>query len=237
MHAFHIHNTVGELVVSRPSLSRVFEKSGIDYCCGGKKTLEQVCQEKNLDMQFLLNELETSETPASDFVDAAAMPLTDLADHIEQTHHAFLRINLPRLDAMTRKVAAVHGDSEPRLHGVRETFAFMAEELVMHMRKEEEILFPMIRQLEASETAPAFHCGSLGNPINQMELEHDQAGSGLAKLSELTDAYQPPNWACNTYRAMLDGLAELERNMHQHVHKENNVLFPRALAMESEKAR
>ena len=104
------------------------------------------------------------------------------------------------------------------------------------MMKEERILFPMVREIEASATAPLFHCGSLANPIRQMESEHEQAGSALARLRELTDGYTPPDWACNTYRAMLEALAGLERDMHHHVHKENNVLFPRALVMEREKS-
>ena len=104
-----------------------------------------------------------------------------------------------------------------------------------YMLKEEQILFPMIRQLEASQSVPAFHCGSVGNPIGQMELEHDQAGAALVQLRALTDGFNPPDWACNTYRAMLDALAGLEHDLHQHVHKENNILFPRAIALESER--
>ncbi|HUG44578.1 MAG TPA: hemerythrin domain-containing protein, partial [Acidobacteriota bacterium] len=104
-----------------------------------------------------------------------------------------------------------------------------------HMLKEERILFPMVRELEASAEAPQFHCGSLAHPIRQMEDEHDAAGAGLEKLRELSDGYSPPEWACNTYRAMLDALANLESDMHLHVHKENNILFPRALQMEAEK--
>ena len=104
-----------------------------------------------------------------------------------------------------------------------------------HFAKEEQILFPMVQQLDASETAPAFHCGSLANPIGQMESEHTEAGSALEELRELTDGYAPLDWACNTYRAMLDALARLEQDLHLHIHKENNLLFPRALEMEREK--
>jgi regulator of cell morphogenesis and NO signaling len=169
-------------------------------------------------------------------IDAASMSLAALADHIEQTHHAYLRSELPRLDAMTQKVASVHGEHDPRLWQVRETFVALFEEMFSHMMKEERILFPMVRKIEASSIAPVFHCGSIAHPIHQMESEHEQAGSALERLRELTDGYAPPNWACNTYRAMLEALARLERDMHQHVHKENNVLFPRALVMEREKA-
>ena len=234
MSTFQVHDTVGDVVVRRPALARVFEQMGIDYCCGGKKTLDEVCRKKGLDTKTLLITLEESATSRdAPAVDAAAMPLTELADHIEQTHHAYLRSEFPRLNGMTDKVASVHGEKEPRLHQVRDTFLALHEELSGHMMKEEQMLFPMVRQLDATATVPDFHCGSIANPIRQMELEHDQAGSALERLRELTDGYTPPDWACNTYRAMLDALTHLEGDLHQHIHKENNVLFPRALEMEA----
>lgn len=230
-------DTVAEVVTRCPSLSRLFEQEGIDYCCGGKKTLDAVCEKKGLKSSELISRLEElAKSGAEDnVVDADAMSLTELADHIEQTHHAYLREEFPRLNKMTKRVATVHGDKNPSLHEVRDTYLTMSEELLNHLAKEEQILFPMVRQIDASETAPQFHCGSLANPIRQMELEHTEAGSALEKLRTLTDNYTPPDWACNTYRAMFDALAELERDLHQHIHKENNVLFPRAIKMESEK--
>ncbi len=234
-----IHETVGEIVTRRPALSRIFENVGIDYCCGGKKSLEEACKEKQLDPNEILNQLTGAETTGkadAPELDIAGMTLTELADHIEKTHHAYLRSELPRLDALTEKVASVHGGKEPRLPELRNTFVALAQELSSHMMKEEQILFPMVRTLEASETAPTFHCGSLANPIRQMEQEHDQAGSGLERHRELTDGFKAPEWACNTYRAMLDALAHLERDLHQHINKENNVLFPRALEMEARKS-
>ena len=231
---FKTADTVGSIVAQRPALSRVFEQAGIDYCCGGKISLEQACRKKGIDPQTFLSQLE--EAGAGDAsVDAAGMSLTALADHIEATHHTYLKSELPRLDAMTQKVATVHGGEDARLHQVRETFLALAAEMTSHMMKEEQILFPMVRQLEASSTPPVFHCGSLANPIHQMEMEHDQAGAALAKLRDLTDGFNPPDWACNTYRAMLDALAHLERDLHQHVHKENNILFPHAIALESQR--
>nr|VFK36531.1 MAG: regulator of cell morphogenesis and NO signaling [Candidatus Kentron sp. SD]VFK39249.1 MAG: regulator of cell morphogenesis and NO signaling [Candidatus Kentron sp. SD]VFK77843.1 MAG: regulator of cell morphogenesis and NO signaling [Candidatus Kentron sp. SD] len=167
--------------------------------------------------------------------DAMAMSLTELADHIEQTHHAYLRSELPRLDEMTEKVVSVHGGRDPRLQPIRERFLALAAELSSHLMKEERILFPMARQLDASETTPTFHCGTLANPIRQMEFEHTQTESALETLRELADDYTPPDWACDTYRTMLDALARLEHDLHRHIHKENNLLFPRALAMETEK--
>ena len=234
MSTFQVHDTVGNLVANKPALSRIFEQAGIDYCCGGKKTLAEVCEKKGIDAQAFLANLEGFVSTSADepVVNPVAMTLTELADHIEQTHHAYLKSELPRLDWMTEKVAAVHGDTDVRLHAIRKTFLALSQEMASHMMKEEQILFPMVRQLEASETVPTFHCGSLANPIRQMELEHDQAGSALERLHELTDGYTPPDWACNTYRAMLDALSHLQRDMHQHIHKENNVLFPRALERE-----
>ena len=240
MGTYKLTDTVGGIVAQRPALSRVFEGERIDYCCGGKKTLAEACQSKGIDSQLLLAKLEKFIAAADDgspVIDAQAMSLSDLADHIEQTHHATLREELPRLERMTKKVAAVHGGDDPRLHEVAEVFLAMAEELTSHMMKEERILFPMIRQLEQSETVPDFHCGSLANPIRQMESEHDSAGSALERMQELTDGFTPPEWACNTYRAMIEALVALERDLHQHIHKENNVLFPRAQALEAEKRR
>jgi regulator of cell morphogenesis and NO signaling len=235
MTTFQVCDRVGELVARRPALSRYFEQQGIDYCCGGKKTLREVCQEKGLDSRLLLDQLEDAASAPlqQPMVDAAAMTLTDLADHIEQTHHAYLRREFERLDRMTNKVANAHGANDPRLHRVRDTFLALVDELSCHMLKEEQILFPLIRRMERSDGPIAFHCGSIANPIRQMEMEHQDAGDALAKLRELTDNYAPPDWACNTYRAMLDALAQLELDMHQHVHKEDNVLFPKALVLEA----
>ena len=168
-------------------------------------------------------------------IDATAISLGELTDHIEQTHHVYLRSELSRLDEITEKVASIHGEKDPRLHQVRDTFLALAAEISSHMMKEELILFPMVRQLEASDEAPMFHCGTLANPIRQMEVEHDQVGSALERLRELTDGFTAPEWASNTYRALLDALANLERDLHQHIHKENDVLFPRALEMEQRK--
>lgn len=238
MSVFKLSDTVGEIVAQRPALSRVFENERIDYCCGGKKTLEEACANAGIDPRQLLAKLEESAASGDEgapIVDARTLSLTHLADHIEQTHHAYLREELPRLEGLTAKVASVHGGDDPRLLEVKEVFQAVADELTGHMMKEEQVLFPMIRQLEESERAPAFHCGSLANPIRQMESEHDEAGSGLERMRDLTDGFTPPDWACNTYRAMIEGLVSLELDLHQHIHKENNVLFPRALEMETEK--
>ncbi|MCC7476050.1 MAG: iron-sulfur cluster repair di-iron protein [Pirellulales bacterium] len=228
--------TVGELVAKRPALSRLFEARGVDYCCGGKKTLAEVCREKGWTTTALIEEIEKSANSTDDhsFVNVTAMSLTELCDHIEQTHHAFLRRELPRMFALANKVASVHGSQDPRLAQVRDVLGGFIEELSHHMMKEEQVLFPIIRQIDSESGPHAFHCGSIANPIRQMELEHRDAGNALQQHRELTDDYTPPDWACNTYRALLDALAELERDMHQHVHKEESVLFPAALQREQE---
>lgn len=228
--------TVGELVRDQPGRSRVFEALQIDYCCGGKQPLEVACQKRGLNVQLVVAQLQEADayaSAASRSVAPDAMSLTELADHIEREHHDYLRSELPRLDAITEKVDRVHRESDPRLARVRSAFCALRDELTSHMMKEERILFPMIRALEQGDLAASRTVGTIANPIQQMEAEHDHAGSALSTMREATDAYTPPDWACNTYRAMLDGLAHLERDMHQHVHKENNILFPKTLQLES----
>lgn len=230
--------TVGEFVRQKPTRARVFESLKIDYCCGGKVSLVRACEKRGIEVGEALQAISTNDEQADlgTLVDVDSMGLADLADHIEATHHAYLREELPRLDAMTEKVARVHGDKDERLFKMRQAFVALKAELEPHMMKEERVLFPIVRQLEASPERQEFHCGSVANPIRQMEHEHDQAGDALAILNESTDAYTPPEWACNTYRAMLDSLARLEADMHQHIHKENNVLFPKAIQLEHSRA-
>ncbi|MBL8872188.1 MAG: iron-sulfur cluster repair di-iron protein [Planctomycetales bacterium] len=236
MQTLDAKTTVGNFVRDNPDRARVFESLRIDYCCGGKVSLDQACKKRGLDVTAVLQRLEQCDQSgrSESLIDADSMTLTELADHIEATHHAYLKEELPRLDSMTEKVARVHGEHEPRLAQTRQAFLALKAELEPHMMKEERILFPIIRQLEQADGPLQFHCGSVANPIRQMEHEHDQAGNALAILSESTDRYTPPDWACNTYRAMLDSLARLESDMHQHVHKENNVLFPKAIRMEAQ---
>jgi regulator of cell morphogenesis and NO signaling len=225
--------TVAELVVERPSRARVFEKLGIDYCCGGKKPLQQVCRESNLDYATVVGELEQEQAaPTSAERNWASASLTDLCDHIEQTHHRYLREELPRLEFLTSKVATRHGVKRPALVDVQRVFAELKAEMDAHMMKEERILFPLCRQLDVAEELPAMHCGGVGNPIEVMIREHEHAGDALAQIRSLTDNYACPSDACNTYRALFDALEHLERDLHEHVHKENNILFPKAIRLE-----
>jgi len=225
--------TIGNLVAARPLLARVFETLGIDYCCGGKQTLAAACARLGLEVGPTITLIETTGAafaagPAE--VDAAALGLSQLAEHIETTHHAYLKQELPRLVEMADRVATKHGWRDPRLPELAATVRTLTEEMLSHMQKEENILFPLVRQIEAGAIG-GFHCGSIANPIRQMEAEHESAGNLTAKLRLLTDGFTPNAEACNTHRALLAGLAEFEADLHRHVHKENNILFPRALAL------
>lgn len=237
MATFQINDTVGAIVRDHPALSRFFEQAQVDYCCGGQKTLAEACARRGIDPQVFLTELETwaATTPPTE-MNLTALSLTELADHIERIHHAYLHEEMPRLEKMVTKVAAVHGAKEPRLEQIKDIVLALIAELRSHLMKEEQVLFPMIRQLEASDTLPAFHCGTVANPVRRMEFEHDEAGEALRVLRQLTDDYTPSEWACNTYRALFDALLTFEQDMHQHIHKENNVLFPGAIALEQQKA-
>jgi len=234
MNTIEVNKTVGELVREQPNRARVFETLGIDYCCGGKKLLEDVCSSKGLNADDVLAQLQaidSAEIEPTD-VDADAMALDALANHIVETHHAYLKRELPRLNQMVQKVNRVHGEKDARLASVEQILYAFSRELDLHMMKEEQMLFPAITTLSNSDHAPSFMFGSIANPIRMMEMEHDSAGDGLEQMRKLTDDFTPPDWACNTYRALIDGLARLEADMHQHVHKENNVLFPKAIELE-----
>jgi regulator of cell morphogenesis and NO signaling len=236
MKAYDASSTVGQLVAERPARARIFENLGIDYCCGGKKTIAEVCQKKGLDTASVLKVLAAAEEAGLESAqprDWLTAPLAELCDHIVQTHHTYLRRELPRLGQLVDKVAGVHGDHRPELKDVRYTFALLQAELSEHMMKEERILFPSIKAIEAGSTE-VLHCGTIDRPIAVMEDEHDRAGAALAQIRKLTHDYEVPADACGSYQVMLSGLAELEADMHQHVHKENNILFPRAMALAGE---
>ncbi|HOF41123.1 MAG TPA: iron-sulfur cluster repair di-iron protein [Candidatus Hydrogenedentes bacterium] len=226
--------TVGQLVTENPALSRVFESFGLDYCCGGGKTLTEACSSRGVDLQTVRQELARVGASADESQpNPADMTLTELADHIEQTHHAYLREVMPVLQTMSAKVANAHAKRDPRYNDVQRVVGELAQELESHSVKEERILFPAIRRLDAGQSLQGFTCGALENPIHVMEMEHDDMGRALAELRTLTDGYAVPDWACNTCRGMLTELERLEKDLHQHIHKENNILFPRTLEREA----
>jgi regulator of cell morphogenesis and NO signaling len=230
---YTVQTQVGQFVADMPGRFRIFQDRGIDFCCGGKQPLAQACREKGIDANALLKELVGYQPRAEDAAGLANATLTAICDQIEATHHAFLRDTMPRLSMMAAKVANVHGPRHPEMVQVHQTFEALWEEMQSHMMKEERILFPGIRAMEAGDAEACSHCGSVQNPIHVMEHEHDNAGSALATMRRLTGDYKAPADACNTFRALLSGLADVEADMHQHVHKENNILFPKAIMLES----
>jgi regulator of cell morphogenesis and NO signaling len=225
--------TIGQMVAEHPGRAQVFEKFGIDYCCGGKKVLTHACSEKDLDTQQVLQAITAYDAShASAGTDWTRAPLTELADHIITAHHDYLRASLPRLSYLTARVRNAHSDKYPALAELDEVFNKLRVGLETHTMKEETVLFPCIKQLDRGE-APSAGC-SVSHAVTVMEAEHDEAGDGLKTIRELTNDFTPPPDTCNTHRALLFSLQELESDMHQHVHKENSILFPRAVAREKE---
>lgn len=222
---------LSEILKERPSLSREFDLLGFDYCCGGEVTLAEACRAKGLDPEEVAVLLGV-DADAGVGGNPAALGLADLTDHIQITHHGYLKDAIPRLDALTEKVARVHGKMDSRLVDLREEFKSLASEMLTHMQKEEEILFPLIRRLEKEAEVPNFHCGYLVNPVSKMENEHEDATLLMANIRLLAGGFEPPDWACNTYRAMLRELQALEIDLEEHIRKEETLLFPRALELE-----
>jgi len=222
--------TLAEVVTADPAATRVFEAYALDYCCGGRRRIDEACATAGVDVDAVLAALDDIG-PAPD-VDWASLGPAELVDHLEATHHAYLHAELPRLTALVDKVVGAHGARHRELLDVAAHYAELRAELEPHLAKEERILFPMIRELASSEAVPAFHCGSLQNPISVMLREHDRAGELLAMLRTRTDGYEAPADGCASYRALYAGLAELEADVHLHVHKENNLLFPAVVTLE-----
>lgn len=220
--------TVGELVAERPGRSRVFQSFRIDFCCQGARTLGEACARVGISTATVIEQLEAEAAhrePSGP--NPAELPATELAKYITSTHHEYLRREFPRLHAMAEKVARVHGGHTPSLSQVFEIYQTLEAELLDHLAKEEQILFPAIRALAAGQTVPL----PLDGPITCMMHEHEEAGEALRQLRELTHDFQTPADACNTYRALFAGLADLEADLHRHIHLENSVLFPAARAL------
>ncbi|HQB83114.1 MAG TPA: hemerythrin domain-containing protein, partial [Candidatus Rifleibacterium sp.] len=200
------------------------------------KPLAEACREKGLDPEAILTEIENLPAGKDQVqTELLKMTLTELANHIEQTHHVYLYRELPELISLAGRVTATHAARDTRLHQVLQGVTLLQSELMNHLAKEEQILFPMIRELEASNSLPSFHCGSVGNPIRQMLTEHDDASELLQKLRRLTDGYQSPEWACRSMQTLFTQLQNLEHDLHRHIHKENTILFPAAIALEEQK--
>jgi regulator of cell morphogenesis and NO signaling len=221
--------TIAEIASTLPSSVRVFQQHGIDFCCGGKTALASACQQHRISFTDIVNDIETSARDLPmDERDWNAEPLHVLIAHIILTYHDALREELPRLESMAAKVSRVHGANAPHLTRLEAIVKELSADLRSHMTKEEMILFPAIRTIERGSEPMTI---PISAPIAVMEEEHDYAGALLSELRVITDGYVAPAWACATFRALYHGLSELESTMHTHVHLENNILFPRALAL------
>jgi regulator of cell morphogenesis and NO signaling len=228
---------IADIAAQNPATIRIFQRFGIDFCCGGKRPLGEVCAEKQMTFGELRSALESAGEPERTDVPGADATLAELIRFIVDTYHADLRVELPRLAQMTAKVLDAHGTKHPDvLPALEATFRGLREELELHMMKEERVLFPFVEKLEAlaaaGETLTASPFGSIQAPIGMMEHEHESVARDLVRLRELTAGYTPPADACNTFRGLYHGLAELEKALHEHIHLENNVLFPRATRLE-----
>lgn len=223
-----LDRTIGELVAERPGRSRIFQAHGIDFCCQGSRTVSDACARKGISAQTIAEQLEAELADKNAPIrNPAELPLHDLADYIVETHHNFLRREMPRLHTMAARVAEVHGGHTPSLVEVFNVFRGLEEELASHIMKEERVLFPFIAGLSRREAVPA----PLDGPIACMMHEHETAGAALSQMRLLSNDYQPPFDACNTYRALFAGLKDLEEDLHTHIHLENSVLFPGAMAL------
>jgi regulator of cell morphogenesis and NO signaling len=231
--------SVRDLALENPASTRVFEKLGIDYCCGGKKSLEEACRAANLNIQQVLASLEQASEPAvatEKEQNWDAKPLAALIVHIQNTHHQFTREEIARLGPLFEKVCSVHGAKHPELLQCYGAFQSLAQELSTHLMKEEMVLFPYIARMEAAVAANESRVpapfGSVQNPVSMMEHEHDSAGNALRIMRQASNGYSTPTDSCISYQTLYKALVAFEADLHQHIHLENNILFPRAVAME-----
>jgi len=230
---------VADVASEHPATIRVFQKYGIDFCCGGKRPLDEVCREMKLDLAELEKDLGLAVAgPRPDGPPWPAWSIAQIVAGIVARYHRPLDEELARLSQMMHKVLAVHGERHPELAEVSGIFGTLRNELRLHMRKEEEMLFPYLIRIEAAALDPGTlvdpPTGSLAGPIAALEHDHAVVGRSLAELRECTGGYRPPADACNTFRGLYHGFEELERSVHEHVHVENNILFPRAAGIEAE---
>lgn len=225
---------VGQLVAERPLRACILEQYKIDYCCGGKATLEEACLKKGVKVEEILEKLRAADQKnlQSNAPDWTTTSLKDLIDHIVTTYHQPLRQELSRIAQLAEKVARIHGDKHPEMVEVLNVYLRFKAQLELHMQKEEMVLFPGIVSMEATGSPQIFGCGGgIEHPIEVMTHEHDDAGEALCAMRKLTNDFEAPDDACSSFKVLLYSLEQIESEMHQHVHKENNILFPRALEL------
>ena len=231
--------TVREMALENAGATRVFEKLGIDYCCGGNQSLEEACRRANLNLDQVLDSLKDAAEGVSgqqNDRDWQIEPLAALITHIQNTHHKYTREEIARLGPLLAKVCSVHGKNHRELLEIQEVFHGLAQELSAHLMKEEMMLFPYIVRMEAAVTGKQpigpSPFGSVQNPVAMMEHEHDSAGNALRAMKRASNGFSAPAEACVSYQTLYKALAAFEADLHQHIHIENNILFPRAIAME-----
>ena len=229
--------TLGQIAAKDLRKAQIFKKYGLDFCCGGKKTVKEACAEKNLDVTKVEQELQhADQLPSSRPIPYGDWSLDFLADYIVNTHHSYVAKNLPDIKTYAEKVMRVHGSRHPELVRIHQLVEEIYTELTAHMAKEERVLFPYIKELVAAakNTVPmsAAHFGTVQNPINMMEMEHEMVGKHLEEIRSLSNNYLLPADACASYSLLYRLLDEFEEDLHLHIHLENNILFPKALEME-----
>ena len=230
-----ITKSLAQIVNDNHKAASVFEKYDLDFCCKGKRSLQEACIEKALPVEKLLSELQAVNDNCEVPVDFQKMTLTQLADYIVTKHHAYVKAEMPQIFSYLQKVATKHGDRHPEMRKVFELFSVIKSEMEEHMDKEELILFPRIEVAEEgalAEKTANMNVFYIQHPIQMMEAEHEKAGQLMTEIRELTGNYTPPNDACTTYRLSFAELRAFESDLHQHVHLENNILFPKAIELE-----
>ena len=229
---------IGDIVAQDFRTAAIFKKNGIDFCCKGGRTIDEACEPKNLDKNKIYQDIENLPKNDGNSIDYYSWPLDLLADYVEKTHHRYVEEKTPILQQFLDKLCKVHGDRHPELFQVKELFDASAQDLAAHMKKEELILFPFVKNMVkakiSNQAIPQPPFGTVENPVNMMKHEHTVEGERLRNIAELTDEYTPPADACNTFRVTYAMLQDFENDLHKHIHLENNILFPSAIKLEKE---
>jgi regulator of cell morphogenesis and NO signaling len=235
---FNSETKMKDIALADPTARRVLEDAGLDYCCGGGKSLHEACLHANVSSEEILSRLrENAKQTGPEDLNWMAAPLCELTRHIREKHHRYVREAIPRTRALSDKVAAKHGQNHEELVNIGKLFAEVGREMIMHMQKEEQILFPYIDALQQAVNEHGFveppFFQTVKNPIHAMMQEHDAAGDLVRQIRILSSEYTPPGDACTSFNVLYEALREFEADLHQHVHLENNVLFPRAVELEA----